>query len=62
MGNKIIVEFDKENLFNLCAKHCKWFELCQQTDINRIECILRYPTEINFKIKEQTNGKDNSRI
>ena len=52
MSNKILVEFDKKNLNDLCAKHCKWYELCRQTDINMIECILRYPTEINFKIKE----------
>ena len=56
MGDKILVEFDKKNLNYLCAKYCKWFELCQQTNINMIECILRYPTEINFKLKEQNNG------
>ena len=61
MENKIVVEFDKKNLNYLCAKHCMWYELCQQTDIGMIKYVLKHLSEIKFKIKEQNNEKNKRR-
>ncbi len=51
MNDKIIVEFDRKDLDNLCVKHCQWYKLCSQTNRDIIKCALRY--SITFKIKEQ---------
>jgi len=55
MGNKIIVEFDRKELDEMCATTCKWYKLCLPKDKDYIKCNLRY--HITFKIKEQDNGK-----
>ena len=50
MSDKITVEFNRKDLDDLCVKHCQWYKLCSQTNIDMIKCALRYM--IDFKIKE----------
>lgn len=55
MGNKIIVEFDREELARLCEHHSpKVCKGCEQTDKDLLNCNLIFSTK--FKIKEQNNG------
>ena len=54
MGNKIIVEFDREELRKRCKKYCVLANRCDD-DYDRINCIID-DEEVNFKIKEQNNG------
>lgn len=54
MGDKILVEFDRKELDEMCATHCQWYKLCNQTNKDIIKCALRY--SITFKIKEKNNG------
>lgn len=56
MGNKIIVEFDIEDLKNICnSREANIIKCdgCKQTDENLIRCNLFCS---DYKIKEQNNG------
>lgn len=59
MKNKIIVEFDREELRNRCKKYCVIADRCKDSDYDLINCII--VEEVKFKIKEQNNGKNNKR-
>ena len=55
MGNKIIVEFDRKQLEEMCGEYDKC-KLCKR-EIERIMwCNLCFPFTVEFKIKEQSNG------
>lgn len=56
MGNKILVEFDRKELKKWCRKNCEFYKTCvPPSDEAFISCFLQF--NINFEIKEQTNGK-----
>ena len=65
MGNKIIVEFDKERVKERCKKlRIAPFALlpcsvCKQSDKEQIRCFLMeldLNINIDYKIREQNNG------
>lgn len=65
MGDKILVEFDKERIKEWCklqriypSSYCPCYD-CKQTDKEQIECMLMEGglyIEKDYKIKEQKNG------
>lgn len=60
MGNKILVEFDREFLKQKCKQnweeyHWSCCKECNKTDEKIIYCLI--PFEKGYKIKEQNNGK-----
>ena len=66
MGNKILVEFDKERIKEWCklqriypSSLCPC-SVCKQSEKEQIECMLMEGSlhiEADYKIKEQNNGK-----
>ena len=66
MGNKILVEFDKETVKERCKKlRIAPFVLlpcsvCKRSNKEQIRCFLMkldLNIDIDYKIKEQNNGK-----
>ena len=61
MGNKILVEFDKEDLKEMCKECSKYnklvFTSCKKDNAQMIQCYVIYNFK-NKKIKEQPNGNE----
>lgn len=56
MTDKLIVEFDRKGLEEVCGKYEKCHK-CKQEEEKLIWCNLCYPFKVDFKIKEQNNGR-----
>ena len=63
MGNKILVEFDREKITDWCKKNCDVATRCfaikeknKKNDYALIRCFIEFG-DIDFKIKEQNNEK-----
>ena len=63
MGNKILVEFDKKELEEMCKNLQEYpnhwcYHNCQKTDDELIDCVINGDLSCGYTIKEQNNGKD----
>lgn len=59
MNDKIIVEFDREELEEMCEKEGCWLDsrnTCKHRYCDLIRCNLK--KSLDFKIKEQNNGNN----
>lgn len=59
MGNKILVEFDRKDLKQMCKDKIKEYHWsccreCKQTDKELVGCLANI--DCSYKIKEQDNG------